>query len=89
VDGDTCTSPSREPRWASLRCDRSVCPHASNRSTIASRSHSSSPCSGDPPGAASDRSAPAARRACHRATRESSTSSRWQADLADQPCATA
>jgi hypothetical protein len=45
---DTCTRPSRDPRCASLRCDRSMSPHAVNNSRIAARSAASRPCSGAP-----------------------------------------
>ncbi len=53
--------PTQEPRWASLRWDRSMSPHSSKSFTISSRSRSSSPWIGRPLQRASS-SRPAARR---------------------------
>src|SRR5665811_1721996 len=88
VDSDTCTRSSREPRCASLRCDRSISPQVWNNVRIAARSAASRPCSGAPPGARSV-SSPHSRRCCQRASRESSTPSLAAARRGDHPASTA
>src|SRR5512133_787703 len=86
--GETHTRPSREPRWASLRCERSISPHSSASSRICSTSSASRPWTAPPP-AGRSASVPAARRACQRLTRRSPTCSTRQAACAVNPSATA
>src|SRR5438093_1816791 len=86
--GETHTRPSREPRWASLRWERSTSSHCSAISRIASTSSTSMPWTAPPP-AGRSASVPAARRACQRLTRRSPTCSTRQAACTDNPSATA
>ncbi len=78
---------SRDPRCASLRCDRSLSPHAVNNSRIEARSTANRPCSGAPPGTRSVNS-PRSRR-CPRASRGSSMPSLAAARRGDHPALTA
>ncbi len=88
VDSETWTQPRREPRWASLRCERSTRAQSSASLTIASRSKSSSACSAaSGPGTVSW-SRPVVRRCCHRSTRMwsmPSTSAAWRTDQPARP----
>ena len=67
-DSDTYTRSRRDPRWASLRCDRSTCSHSRAKATIASVSQSSKACNTSPtrgPAGASSRLRPPSRWARH------------------------
>ena len=55
MEGETCTRPIREPRWASFRCERSISLQLCYNSITAAFSHSSSPCTELPPATPSTR----------------------------------
>ena len=79
VHGSAQNRPSHDPRWASLRCDRSMSPHSLNTATISSCSSGVSPWTGLPPGAASSRPSPSATRRRHRSRRRWDNSSKRHA----------
>jgi hypothetical protein len=85
VEGDTYTRPRYEPRYASLRCVRSVGPHSSTRSNTARRSQSRIRWTGLPPGARSSRVPILRRRARQRCTLTSETPNVRHARAWDQP----
>jgi hypothetical protein len=87
VDSETCTSPSREPRWASLRWERSTGPRSrrGSRSPPARRAGSRARRH-----RVADRPAPpVARRSAHRRTRFKSRPSSSAARRVDQPASPA
>ena len=89
VDGSAQNRPSHDPRWASLRWDRSMSPHSLNTATISSCSSGVSPWTGLTPGAASSRPPPSATRRRHRSSRRWDNSSKRHAARVLHPPASA